>query len=361
MTKFLISLFFLTALISTPSGADELDDKLNQLLLQFLQQNKTPGLSVSIGHNNKILWSKGFGYADLEQRVQVDPALTKFRVGSIAKPFTAFALAKLLEAGKIGLDAEIHAYVPSFPQKNYPISIRQLAGHLSGIRHYANDEMYNRSSYTGVVAGLAIFQNDPLLYRPGEKWLYTSYGYNLLSAAIEKASGKNFLDYMSETVFLPLGMTQTGPDHLQQIIPHRGRYYLQSENSYSNEPEVDNSYKWASGGFLSTSDDLVRFGLAHLNNRQLKQNTINILWTPQKTTAGESTEYGIGWRVFSDNEGQKWVGHGGGSIGGTTQFWLYPEHGLVIAAISNLSDMKYAKLIPDLNKLLIQQLALNPE
>lgn len=189
---------------------------------------------------------------------------------------------------------------------------------------------------------------------PGEEWKYSSYGYNLLSAVIEQAAAKPFLDYMAESVFIPLGMTATVPDRIKELVPNRGRYYFRQDGKIYNEPEVDNSYKWASGGFLSTTDDLVRFGLAHMNSQRVSPAMRSLLWTEQKTSAGEGTDYGIGWRILRDEdwrivpdeEGSKWIDHGGGSIGGTTQFWLLPDSGLVIAMASNLTELDFGDLLP---------------
>ncbi len=349
--KLILSFVFI--LLCNVAQSDDLDVKATKLIQEFFLKSAAPGLSVSVGYDDKIIWSKGFGYADLEQKVTVDPSLTKFRVGSIAKPFTAFALAKLLDGKKIELDSEIQSYVPSFPKKKYPITIRQIAGHLSGIRHYQGNEFYSQKKYTSVLEGLAIFQADPLEHMPGDKWSYTSYGYNLLSAAVEQASGKSFLNYMNEDVFLPLGMKQTVPDYLDEIIINRGRYYLRRDNAYFNEPEVNNSYKWAGGGFLSTTDDLVRFGFAHLNDKHLSKSTIDLLWTSQQTADGALTGYGIGWRIVKLEGGQTWIGHGGGSVGGSTQFWLLKKHGLVIAMVSNMSALGYGDVLIKLGKLFI--------
>lgn len=344
----------LLQLVSFSAHPSDLIGDAERLVRQFAHDSGAPGLSVSVGSHGKLLWSEGFGYADLEQKVPVRPALTKFRVGSEAKPMTALALVTLVEQGRIDLDAEVQRYVPTFPRKQYPITIRQIAGHLAGIRHYVGNEAYSRVHYASVLDSLAIFEDDPLIQVPGEKWSYSSYGYNLLSAAIEQAAGKSFLDYMADTVFVPLGMTQTVPDRLAEIVPNRGRYYFRRDGKLYNEPEVDNSYKWASGGILSTTDDLVRFGLAHMDPARVSPASLRLLWTEQKTISGEGTGYGIGWRIVVDSEGNKWIGHGGGSIGGTTQLWLFPEHGLVIAMASNLTELDYADVLPRLRKLFIE-------
>jgi len=266
---------------------------------------------------------------------------------------TALALVMLATHGRIDLDADVRRYVPSFPEKEHDFSVRQLAGHLAGIRHYAGDEYSRRKHYSSVTEALVIFKDDPLISVPGAEWSYSSYGYNLLSAVIEGAANEPFLNYMAESVFVPLGMTSTVPDRLDEVVPRRGRYYVRREGKLYNEPEVDNSNKWASGGFLSTTDDLARFGLAHFDNRHVSPDMQSLLWTEQKTAAGAATGYGIGWRIVL-YEGDNWIGHGGGSIGGTTNLWLFPDSKLVIAMSSNLSELDYGDVIPRLRSLFLK-------
>ena len=323
------------------------------LMQEFFDTSNTPGLAVSVGLGGSIIWSEGFGYADVEQQVKVDPARTLLRIGSVIKPMTAHAAAQLVQAGKLDLDLPIQTYVPDFPQKRGPITTRQLLGHLSGIRHYQDDEFLSREHYASVTAGLVIFQDDPLVHMPGDSYLYSSYGYNLASAVIEGASGQAYLEYMSANVFGPLGMDHTVPDYLDQIIPGRGRYYHRNESSLLNAPEVDNSYKWASGGFIGTAEDLVRFGFAQLEENPVIDTVHKVFWVPQANNEGEPTNYGLGWIIKVDDNGRRWIGHGGGSVGGTTQFWIHPDSGLVIAMISNLSDFKYDAITISLAELFI--------
>ena len=316
-------------------------DRASVLIKEFMAENQAPGLAVSVGINGRIAWSEGFGYADVEQRVPVWPAITRFRVGSVAKPITATAIAQLYEQGKLDLDAPIQQYVPSFPAKEDVITTRLLAGHLAGIRHYKEGEFFSRKHYDTVLEGLEIFQDDPLQHSPGAKFTYSSYAWNLLSAVVEGASGQNFLNYMNANVFKPIGMNHTIADHVDSIIVNRTRYYERQDNGILNAPFVDNSYKWAGGGFLSTAEDLVRFGFAHLNSDLLKPETIKLLWTSQKTNSGEETGYGIGWRIETDDQGRPRVGHGGGSVGGSTAFVIYPEQRIVVVLITNMSGVRY--------------------
>lgn len=301
------------------------------------RMDRFPGLSVSVGIGGQIVWAEGFGWADLEQRVPVR-ASSRFRVGSVAKPLTAALLGLLYEEGQIDLDATVQTYVADFPEKRYPVTIRQLAGHLAGIRHYQGDEFLSSAHYETVSEGLPIFADDPLLFEPGTRYSYSSYGWNLLSAVIEGAAGEGFLEQMQSRVFEPLGMLDTTPDQNEMIVADRVRPYVRGEDGkFRNAPYVDNSYKWAGGGFLSTAGDLVRFGIAHMEPGLLEAETLDEWFTSQRTTGGEETGYGIGWRV-SGQQGSRRVGHGGGSVGGTTTLAVYRDQGLVIAMVTNLSN-----------------------
>ena len=136
-----------------------------------------------------------------------------------------------------------------------------------------------------------------------------------------------------------LGLRDTLADENDKIIPNRVRFYQRSRDGVlSNAPYVDNSYKWAGGGFLSTTEDLVRFASAHLKPGFLKAETLKLLFTSQRTAAGEETNYGIGWGVRTDDKGRRTISHGGGSVGGTTLLLLYPESGIVVAMAVNMTS-----------------------
>lgn len=302
-----------------------------------------PGLALAVAVDGKLVYSEGFGYADLEERVPVWPT-TKFRIGSISKPLTAVGLMELVEAGKVDLDAPVQKYVPSFPDKGAVITVRMVAGHLGGIRHYKDDEFLMPKHYDNVLDGLKIFADDPLVSPPGTKFNYSSYGFNLLSAVVESASGENFLAYMQGRVFGPLGLVHTVADQNRQIVEQRSRYYeIPKDGPVENAPYVDNSYKWAGGGFLSTAEDLVRFGSALLQPGFLKAETLKTMFTSQKTTSGEETGYGIGWSVGKSKSGKVVYEHAGGSVGGTSQLILYPETHVVVALVTNLSERKWTR------------------
>ncbi len=308
------------------------------ILRSVMEEESIPGLSAAVGKGSQVIWSEGFGYSDLTHHMNVTP-LTKFRVGSVSKPITAAALGLLAEEGALDLDAPVQIYVPSFPEKIWPVTTRQLAGHLGGIRHYLGTENFSAVNYPDVLSGLEIFRDDPLINEPGTEFSYSSYGWNLISAVIEEAGGEPFLEFMQRKVFDPLEMENTIADHNQPVIPHRTRFYVKGPGGQVvNAPYVDNSYKWAGGGFLSTPEDLLIFANAHLTPGYLQAETLELLFTSQRLRDGTETGYGIGWRSDTNDHGETVVSHTGGSVGGRTVMTLNRDNGLMVAIVANLSS-----------------------
>ena len=320
------------------AGDDYLNaiDRSRELIAEIMKAEGVPGASVAVGIGGEIIWAEGFGWASVELGVPVT-TLTKFRIGSVSKTMTATGLGLLKERGLVDLDAPVQQYVPDFPEKQWTVTTRQLGGHIAGIRHYNGNEMLSAHRYPSVESGLAIFADDPLLFEPETDYSYSSYGWNLLSAVMEAASGEEFLGFMRDEVFEPLGLRHTVADHTDSIVAHRTEFYERSPGGLVNAPYVDNSYKWAGGGFLSTPEDLVRFGQAHLRPGFLTVETLRELQTSQRLRGGESTDYGIGWGSGTQDDGDTTLSHSGGSVGGTTLLLLVPEHDLVVAGVVNIS------------------------
>jgi len=290
---------------------------------------------VSIGNASGLRWSNGYGMADLENLVPAT-ALTEIRLGSISKPITATAVMQLVEKDQIQLDAPIQKYVPTFPQKQWPLTVRQLLGHLGGVRHYNGlAEVDSTRHYTDRVDPLKIFQDDPLLFEPGTKYSYTSYGFNLLGAAVENAARLPFVDFLRAHVFQPAGMAHIGPDEVYAIIPHRARgYRLSASKQLENCSLADTSNKIPGGGLISTADDLVNFALALNAGKLVKPATRDLMFTAQKLSSGEASTYGMGWQI-AKFEDRKLVAHGGGQQGISTYLMLFPQEGLALAVMLN--------------------------
>lgn len=302
----------------------------------LMAQERIPGLAIAVSRDGKQLWSEGFGYANLELKAPVTPR-TKFRIASISKPLTAACVLRLYEAGRIDLDAPVSRYVPGFPDKGRPITARQLLSHRSGIGHYDDEDMVNRVHYPSMMAALAKFQDRPLLSPPDARYLYSSFGYNLIGAAVEGVTGKLFTTYMHECVFAPLGMKDTVPDVYAEIIAGRTAFYERgTDGELRNAPAVDNSDLWPAGGYLSTAEDLVRFADAVVNGGFLNPATRELMLTPGQGNRAEGKSYALGWSSETAG-GRAVVSHTGSHFGAETRLDVYRDAHLSVAILANLS------------------------
>jgi len=328
--------------------------RARELVERYLEDQHVPGASAAVSRDGRIVWSAAFGMANLELRVPTSRE-TRFRVGSISKALTSVAVAQLWDGGRLDLDAPVQRYVPTFPEKAHPITTRQLGGHLSGLPHYTREDIVNRVHYESVTHALDKFKDRPLLFTPGERFSYSSYGWNLISAVVEGAAGVPFLDYMQQRVFEPLGMTRTGPDRYEAIIPDRTAFYVvHSDGRPENGPAVDNSDVWAGGGFLSTAEDLTRFGDGVLGGVVLSPRGRQLLFSRMITTAGDSTGYGLGWRV-GELDGRRVVGHGGSHVGATAQLLVDPANRIVVAVLTNSNNRGVSALADELARLFVER------
>lgn len=297
-----------------------------------------PGLSVAVGRNQELRWTSGYGVADLENMVAAK-ATTVYRLASISKPITAVAAMQLVERGKLDLDAPVQKYVPSFPEKPWPVTSRALLGHLAGIRHYTKPgEIDSTRHYLNLLEPLKIFADDPLLFEPGTRYSYSTYGYVLLGAVVEAASGERFTEYLKEHIFLPARMEHIRADDVYAVIPNRTRGYRKSLlGEIQNCALADTSNKIPGGGLVSTAEDLVKFALAVDRGGLVKKETMAQMFTAQKTREGKPTGYGLGWGVMA-GEGKRRVGHGGGQQGTSTFLMLLPDDGVAVAIMANLEN-----------------------
>ena len=187
-------------------------EEIDRIVLELMDEYGAPGMSVAVACDNRLLYSRGYGLADVEHSVPTTEA-TRYRTASIAKPMTAAVVLSLMEEGKLDLDAEVQHYVPEFPEKRWPVSVRQLLGHLGGIRHYkSSDESSSTAHFFNLKSALSTFADDPLIHEPGTKYRYSSFGYNLLGSVAEGAGAANFMSLLKQRVLDPAGMAHTVAD-----------------------------------------------------------------------------------------------------------------------------------------------------
>jgi serine beta-lactamase-like protein LACTB, mitochondrial len=331
-----------------------------QIVRAGLTEQNLPGLSVAVGVDGDVVWAEGFGWADLENQVPVAPD-TGFRVADASKALTSAAVGLLLEKNTLHLDDEIQVQVPEFPKKQWPVTLRQLMAEVAGVRtdHGGEAPLSNPPSGEGSLArrcertvdGLQLdnFGERELLFEPGTKYSPSSYGWILVSAAVEAAANEPFFAFMRTHVFEPLGMHDTTIDVATEAIPARATFYwplfgLARDTRYGPKSARQGDYSCYAGAaaFLSTPSDLVQFGSGIDSGKLLKPGTVQLLQTRQRLSSGAETGYGLGWDLETlplAGQPTRMAGHGskGEFIGGTAHLMTFPERGLVVAVMANIS------------------------
>jgi serine beta-lactamase-like protein LACTB, mitochondrial len=317
-----------------------------QIVRTSLVEQNLPGLSVAVGADGDIVWAEGFGWADLEKRVPVAPEM-KFRIGTASTALTSAAAGLLLQKGRLKLDEVIQAYVPAYPEKQWPVTLRQVMGHVAGVPSDGGDEgpLFSKHCERPLDA-VQFFANTSLRFEPGTEYRYSRYGWILVSAAVEAAAEEPFLTLMRKQIFEPLGMNDTLADSATAAIPNRVTAYFPrfaADPRYGPDLMRDIDYSCYAGSsvFLSTPSDLVRFAMAINSGRLLQPATVQLLQTSLRLTSGQETGYGLGWDLESvalGGQQTRVVGHDGDSLGGiVASFMTFAEHGIVVSVTSNIS------------------------
>jgi serine beta-lactamase-like protein LACTB len=317
---------------------------LKNALSDIQRRQRNIGLSALVMLDGATVLSENLGFADLEQRVPVTNE-TRFGVASITKAFTGLSLLKLHEAGRIDLDAPIQRYVPVFPVKpGGVITLRLLAAHLGGIRHWGqerNAALYARH-FDDVNDVLTLFKDDTLVAPPGTRESYSSYGYNLIGAAIQSASGLKYQEYVNREIITRLGLRNTGFDDVRRVLPNRARRYSYFDpwtfavdsNAVYRVPDWDYSHNMAGGNMFSTAADLARFGRAIVRPGLLSKESLALLY--RRPTAGTvKATMSFGFFVSDSSAPHRLLNIGGSNAGVQSGLFVYPEEDLVIVVLSN--------------------------
>jgi serine beta-lactamase-like protein LACTB len=332
-------------------------EQARQIARAQLSEQNLPGLSIAVGALRRqgsggqaggaIVWAEGFGWADIEKQTKVAPD-TRFRIGTLSTPLTSAAAGLLIEQGRLNLDDPIQKHVPEFPEKQWPVTLRQVMAHVAGMPSDGGDEgpLFGQHCDRPVEA-LQHFANRDLRFEPGTEYRYGRFGWIVVSAAIEAAADEPFLTFMRKQVFEPLGMKDTDVDSsIQAAAADRATSYFPR---FGGDPrygpdimrDVDFSCYAGAGAFVSTPSDLARFALAISDGKLLQPATVELLHAPQRTRSGQETGYGLGWDLETvDFAGRhaRAIGHDGDLLGGITSSLLtFPDHGIVVAITTNTS------------------------
>ncbi|MGO8701583.1 MAG: serine hydrolase [Limisphaerales bacterium] len=313
-------------------------DKLVDALFTHVFTNNSPGAAVLVAQDGKVLFKGGYGLADVAHNMAFSPE-TKSRIGSITKQFTASAILKLQEQGKLSVNDKLSKYFPDFPRGD-EVTLRHLLTHTSGIRSYTDNPGFISKVTTPVSPGDLInsFKNEPFDFDPGKKWHYDNSGYFLLGQIIERVSGQSYGDFLQKNFFDPLGMKSTGVHHSGMALEHEALGYEFGDGKFTNALNWDMSWAGGAGALYSTVEDLFRWNEGVFGGKVLSEASLKAAWTPVKTeeNAEDNSDngYGYGWQV-SQLRGAREISHGGGLNGFSSIIMRLPRENFTVVVLAN--------------------------
>lgn len=302
------------------------------------------GMTAGIAMGGEIVWTGAAGYSDLENKVAAIPDMVH-RIASISKPMTAVAAMQLVERGQMKLDDPLRKFVPEWPESPMgEIQILHLLTHTSGIKHYAGDATRTYTQYNTLTDAVAFIMNrrSGIALPPQERYIYTTYGYTVLSLVIERASGRRFAEYMRESVWLPAGMQNTSLEVKGESVPNKSKLYrLGADGKIEDDDYDDLSAKAGGGGIQSTAADLLRFAIAFEDEKLLTRESMDqmLILPPLTNPRGEQREqYGSGWGFGDSPSLGKILSHSGGQSGTSTFLLICRDHEVAVSVLSNTAE-----------------------
>jgi CubicO group peptidase (beta-lactamase class C family) len=323
----------------------------DKLAAQALSQPGAAGLSVAVARKGNMILSKGYGLAEVEHDVEADGG-SMFRMGSITKQFTAAAVMRLVEQGRISLDDPVTRHVPGYNTQGREITIRHLLTHTSGIKSYTEvkrvmvDEPEHEFTHQEM---LDMVQDEPLAFDPGTAMEYSNTGYYLLGMVIERVSGKDYCAYMQDEFFGPLGLTRTRCDSNTEIIKGRAQGYTVEGGNQVNDRGLATGTTYAAGGLLASAHDLVVWADALGAGKVVSPASYRLMSTPFALAGGGTTDYGFG--LFIDSlDGHARIQHGGDIFGFNSMLARFPDDGLTVAVMSNSLPISATRVADGLSR-----------
>jgi serine beta-lactamase-like protein LACTB, mitochondrial len=328
------------ALLPAQSGPPDSAAITNAFAAELRSRLDLPGIAVAVGVDGRVVANEMLGWADVEGQIPVRPA-SLFRVGSLSKLLTATVALRLRQAGTFDLDAPLHRYLTAVPEDKANITARQLLGHLAGFPHYGRADYISTTKFANVDDVLTRMLAMPLIAPPGTKYAYSSYGFNVLGSALQAAGRREFRSMVAAEVTTPLGMSRTISEALPATESRTRLYSRGAQNEITVGPPSDVSDRWPSGGFLSTAEDLVRFGMGILRPAYLRNELREMAFSSQRDQDGKDTNVGLAWRIGRDENGRRYVHHGGDAVGGRAFLLVYPDLKVAVAITTNIGSAAF--------------------
>jgi CubicO group peptidase (beta-lactamase class C family) len=326
----MIPRLFAILLLSSAAMAQNVDSRMDQVVQSFVSNKQFMG-TVLVARGDQVVFSKGYGSANLEWAIPNTPQ-TKFRLGSVTKQFTAASILLLEERGKLKTDDLVKKYLPDAPAAWDKMTIFHVLTHTAGIPNFTGFPDYRTSEPFATTPEklVARFRDKPLEFAPGEKWNYSNSGYVLLGYLIEKISGQSYEKFVQENIFKPLGMKDSGYDSNSAVIVNRAAGYAPGANGPENAGFINMTIPFSAGALYSTTEDLLRWEQGLFGGKLLSAASLAKMTTPFKNDYA----FGLGVRTV---KGRKMIEHNGGIEGFNTDLAYYPEDKLTVAVLANLN------------------------
>ncbi len=316
-----------------------IEAKADSLLDQYIALQDFVGVSAGVFYQDQVVWTGGAGYRDIKNK-QAASSEMRHRIASITKPMTAIAIMQLVEKGQIDLDVPIQEYIKDYPRSDKgELSVRHLLKHVGGVPFYkSRKEAFPSMHFNSLDEAVALFKDRSLAHKPGTAYLYSTYGYTLLGAILEKVTGQSYADYMQENVWTPAGMKSTSLEIFGQSYPNQAKLYKKTKKgAFIADKQTDLSLKYPGGGLLSTAEDLLHFGQAVLDNELITEESLKLMRIPADLE-WKGTPYGMGWYVVNDPVYGRIVRHGGSQSGTSTYLSIFLDQRFVVAVLANNTD-----------------------
>ena len=325
---------------------------LGQVLDDYFTQDKPLfSGSVLVAQDGEVLLSKGYNYANWELKAPAS-AMTKYRISSITKPFTATMILMLAEKGLLNLDDPLCVHLADCPDSWGDISIQNLMAHTSGVPEYTTllgADAQSREPHN-VSALIDLFDDEELEFSPGSSYQYSNSNYILLGAVIEQVSGVRYDNFLAQAILNPLEMEDTGMDYASQILKNRAAGYQIQGRALVNAPYLDMSNAYATAGLFSTVGDIFTFDQALYSDQLLNPQNQELMYSPVVAADGSGGNYGFGWQL-SDIDGHRRVGHSGGINGFRVFLGRYLDDQITMIILSNIETEDIDQIVEDLEQI----------
>ncbi|HEU4595828.1 MAG TPA: serine hydrolase domain-containing protein [Pyrinomonadaceae bacterium] len=337
-----------TSFASTPSAA-RADREVDAYVARQMAKYQIPGLALAVLRDGKVLKLKGYGLSSVEFGMRADEH-SVFQIYSTTKIFTGVALLKLVEDGRLTLDTPVTDVIENLPEEWKAVRVRNLLSHTSGLAELRESPRFRslpdeRKKYLPREEGVRFVAEVPLKFKPGEKFMYHTSGYNLLGVIVERLSKKSFAAFLEERVFAPLGMKATRMGDTESIVKGRpATAYIRKDGELRNHVYTFGVGGGNPGSGLNSSvADMAKFMAALDGGKVLKRESLEEMWSPMRLNDGTElrlgsgrSSYALGWTV-DEHKGRRVVGHEGGGSAWVAHF---PAERLSVVVLCNLNGAR---------------------